>query len=379
MSTYLDYNATAPLRAEARAAMLACFDAPGNPSSVHGAGRRASSQIAKARKILGYTLGAHPPDLVFTSGGTEANNLALLGLAKANNCTHIYVSAVEHSCIRQAAMASGLPVEFIPVTANGVIDLDVLQMHLDDLSHEACPLLALMAANNETGVIQPVQKATRMMYTANGHIHVDAVQAFGKMPVNLAVMGVDSLAVSAHKIGGPMGVGALVLTHGTKLAPMVFGGGQESGYRGGTENVPGIAGFAAATEAAIKDLDACDSIEMLRDHVQTRLLDIAPDALVVGGDAPRLCNTLCLATPGFTADTQLMAMDIAGFSISSGSACSSGKVRASVVMLAMNLPGDLASCAVRISLGKNTTRDELDAFADAWGEAYGRIALKESA
>ncbi len=378
MSVYLDYNATAPLRAEARAAMLAVFDAPGNPSSVHEAGRRARAAIDDARRTLASALGAADGDVVFTAGGTEANNLGLLGLAKANDCTHFIVSAVEHSCIRVAAGTAGLPVETIAVTSDGMIDLEELQARLDTLPGDARPLLALMTANNETGVIQPVQQAANMVHEAGGFIHVDAVQAFGKMPVRLADMGADTLAVSAHKIGGPMGMGALALACGTKLAPTAFGGGQESGRRGGTENVPGIAGFAAATNTAMKDLDECERIAALRDHLQSRLLAVAPGAVVVGGNAPRLCNTLCLATPGFAADTQLMSMDLAGFAISSGSACSSGKVKASVVMLAMNLPGDLAANAVRISLGKNTRQDELDAFVAAWGEAYGRVCLKGS-
>jgi cysteine desulfurase len=379
MSVYLDYNATAPLRAEARAAMLAAFDAPGNPSSVHGAGRTARALVERSRRTLAKALGAAPSDVIFSAGGTEANNLGVLGLAKANASTVLLQSAVEHSCVRVAARNSDLPVKTIPVTPDGMIDLAVLGETLDALDADARPLLALMMVNNETGVVQPVKQAARMIHDAGGLIHVDAVQALGKMPVSLGALDADALAVSAHKIGGPLGVGALALACGIKLAPRAFGGGQESGHRGGTENVPGIAGFAAACTAALADLEHTDRIEKLRDHVQEALQKRAPDAVIVGRDAPRLCNTLCIATPGFAADLQLMNMDLAGFAISSGSACSSGKVKASVVMLAMGLPGDLSSCAIRISLGKNTTRDELDAFANAWGEALVRTREKESA
>ena len=379
MSVYLDYNATAPLRDEARVAMLAAFDAPGNPSSVHAAGRRARSQIEDARRTLAQALGAAPADVIFTAGGTEANNLGLLGVAEANHCTHMLLSSVEHSCIRMAARTADLPMHTIAVTQDGVIDLAALRAALDELPDAARPLLALMMVNNETGVVQPVVEAANMVHAAGGLIHVDAVQGFGKMPLSLGVLDADSLAVSAHKIGGPLGTGALALACGTKLTPRSFGGGQESGHRGGTENVPGILGFAAATKAALADLGHAKAIAALRDHLQARLLSIAPDAMVVGGKAPRLCNTLCIATPGFAADTQLMTMDLAGFAISSGAACSSGKVKASVVMLAMGLPGDLPSCAIRISLGKATTREELDAFADAWGQALVRAHEKESA
>lgn len=379
MSVYLDYNATAPLRAEARAAIMAAFDVPGNPSSVHGAGRHARAQIESARKTMAQALGAAPSDVVFSAGGTEANNLGLLGLAEANAITCLFLSSVEHSCIRVAARHSGLPVHTIPVTPDGKIDLEALNETLNGLDEDAKPLLALMMVNNETGVVQPVVEAAHIVHEAGGLIHVDAVQGFGKMPVSLTDMNADSLAVSAHKIGGPLGVGALAFACGTKLAPRSYGGGQESGHRGGTENVPGISGFAAATTAALADLSHSDGIAILRDHLQARLLSIAPDAVVVGGNAPRLCNTLCIATPGFAADTQLMTMDLAGFAISSGSACSSGKVKASVVMLAMGLPGDLPSCAIRISLGKATTRDELDAFAGAWGKALMRARQQKSA
>jgi len=317
--------------------------------------------------------------VIFTSGGTEANNLGLLGLARANDCTDLVVSAIEHSCIRVAACASGLPVHTIAARRNGLVDLDALAAILEGLPQGARPLVALMAANNETGVVQPVAEAARMVHAAGGLIHVDAVQAFGKAPLSLADLGADSLAVSAHKIGGPQGVGALALACGTRLAPRSHGGGQERGHRGGTENVAGIAGFAAAAKAAMRDLVHCDEIAALRDDMQAQLLALAPDALAVGADAPRLCNTLCLATPGFAADIQLMSMDLAGFAISSGSACSSGKVKASAAILALGLPGDLPACAIRLSLGGATTAADLTAFADAWGEARARTQMKASA
>ncbi len=378
-AVYLDYNATAPLRPEARAAMLEAFDEVGNPSSVHAPGRRARGLVEQARRDLALALGAAPADVIFASGGTEANNLGLLGLARANDCDVLLVSAIEHSSVRVAARQAGLPVRTIAARQDGTASLDALRGILDSLPADAKPLLALMAANNETGVIQPVAEAAQMVHEAGGLVHVDAVQAFGKMPLSLAELGADSLAVSAHKIGGPMGMGALALACNTRLAPRSHGGGQERGHRGGTENVPGIAGFAAAVRAALRDLPRCADIAALRDHVQAQLLALAPDAIAVGATAPRLCNTLCLATPGFAADVQLMSMDLAGFAISSGSACSSGKVRASVAMQALGLPEDATTGAIRISLGGSTTRDELDAFAAAWGEARERTRMKESA
>lgn len=379
MHVYLDYNATAPLRAEARAAMIDAMDATGNPSSVHAAGRLAKSKLERSRQSIARALGAAAGDVVFTGGGTEANNLGLIGLARANACTHILLSSVEHACIRVAARTLNLPLETLPVTPNGVLDLAVLKTALSALPDGAKPLLCLMLANNETGVIQPVQEASQMLRAVGGFVHVDAVQGFGKIPVNLAQIGADTMAVSAHKIGGPLGVGALALACGTKLEANAYGGGQEFGRRGGTENVPGIAGFAAASGAAIADLDHLQAIEQLRDHLQQSLLALAPGAQVVGANAPRLGNTLCIATPGFSAETQLMAMDLAGFAISSGSACSSGKVKASVVMLAMHLPDDLAANTIRISLGRTSTMEEMDAFANAWGDAYGRKLANEAA
>ncbi len=377
MTVYLDYNATAPLRDEAREAMLAAYGAPGNPSSVHQAGRQARSKVEQARHTLARALGVATSDVIFTAGGTEANNLGLLGLAKANTCTDVLLSAIEHPCIQMAAQNTGLPIHTIDVTGDGALDLAALQGVLDRLDSDSRPLLALMMANNETGVLQPVEEAAKRLHKADGLVHVDAVQAFGKIPVSLASIGADSLAVSAHKIGGPMGVGALALTCGTQLSPRNLGGGQESGHRGGTENVPGIIGFAAAATAAIDDLDHNADMLALRDHVQQRMLVLAPNAVVLGGHAPRLCNTLSIATPGFAADIQVMSMDLAGFAISSGSACSSGKVKSSAVMVAMGLSDALSFCAIRISLGQTTRRQDLDAFVDAWGEALARIQLKE--
>ncbi len=370
MAVYLDYNATAPLREVARTAMLRAYDAPGNPSSVHGAGRKARAMVEEAREVLAGSVGAARSDVVFTAGGTEANNLGLLGLAKANGCSALFISAIEHPCIRDAAANAALPIRIIPVTKDGVIDLEALQSSLQDADSDMRPLLALMAVNNETGVIQPVAEAASLMHEADGFIHVDAVQGFGKIPISLAALGVDSLAVSAHKIGGPMGVGALALACDAKISPRHYGGGQEKGHRGGTENVAGIVGFAAAAKAALSDLVAHNRIEAQRDHLQKSMLDHAPDAVVVGANAPRVSNTLCIATPGFASDTQVMVMDLAGFAISAGSACASGKVKSTSILTAMHLPEKLLGCAIRISLGSSTTHDEIDAFAKAWGSAF---------
>lgn len=356
MSIYLDWNATAPLRPEARAALVDSLDLLGNPSSVHGFGRRARRAVEDARAKVAALVGAPPSQVVFTAGGTEANNLAL----RATGLARRLVLATEHASVLEA-----LPgVATIPVQADGRVDLDALRPLLAEGPGPA--LVAVQAANNETGVIQPLGEVAALARAHGAILHSDGVQVAGRLPVDLASLGVDLFTLSAHKIGGPQGVGALVVSPRVGLDPLLRGGGQERRQRAGTENVAGIAGFGAAAAAALRDLDTYAGLAGLRDRLEGRLLDAVPEAVVFGRGAPRLPNTTCVALPGVPAETQLMRFDLAGIAVSSGSACSSGKVKASHVLLAMGAGPDLAGSAIRVSLGWTTTEAEVDRFADAW-------------
>ena len=375
MSTrvYLDYNATAPARPQAAAAVARALETGGNPSSIHAAGRAARAMLEGAREQVAALVKARPQDMVFTSGGTEANNLAIESAALTGEVTRLIVGATEHPSVLESAMATRLPIEVWPVTADGTADLDWLRERLSRWTEaEGRPFAALMLANNETGVIQPVAAAAELLHAAGGWLHVDAVQVAGKTPIEAYALGADTLSISAHKLGGPAGSGALVVCCGLDLTRRINGGGQERGRRGGTENLSGIAGFGAAAEAAAAGIDHFAGQATWRDATAARLKAEA-GAVVLGEGAPRLANTLCFATPGFASELQVMALDLAGVMISSGSACSSGKVKASHVVEAMGRP-DLATCAVRVSGGWATTEADWTAFADAWLAAYRRHA-----
>ena len=372
---YLDYNATAPVRPEAAEAVARALATGGNPSSVHSAGRAARALLEQAREQVAALVKARPQDLVFTSGGTEANNLAIESAALSGEVTRLIVSAVEHPSVLESGMATRLPIETWPVTADGAADLNWLRERLARWSEaDGRPFAALMLANNETGVIQPVVEAAELLHTAGGWLHVDAVQAAGKTPIEAYALGADTLALSAHKLGGPMGSGALVVCCGLELSRRINGGGQERGRRGGTENLSGIAGFGAAAQAAGRDLDKLMAQAAWRDAAAGRLRREA-GAVILGEAAPRLANTLCFAAPGFSSELQVMALDLAGVLISSGAACSSGKVKASHVVEAMGR-SDLATCAVRVSSGWASTEADWNAFADAWLEAHARHAAR---
>lgn len=362
---YCDYNATAPLRPEAREAMLLAMEAQANPSSVHGAGRSARRIIEKSRSFIASLIGARSEDLYFTSGGTEANALALHGaLAKLENPVLLYCD-FEHPAVRDIAVSGRYTVRKVKVTSGGVIDLADLEAILESLD-EAVPLLTLMLANNETGIVQPVAKAARLLREHDGFTHTDAVQAVGKIPVNVSLLGVDYLTISAHKIGGPQGVGALWLRAGAPLLPQQIGGGQEKSIRSGTENLIGIAGFGAAIEAVDLVSDA-QKISAVRDLFENSLSG-AP-IIIFGRDEQRLPGTSCFALEGFNGETQVMAMDLAGFAVSSGSACSSGKVKKSAGLLAMGVDDTVANSALRVSFGYNSTEDEALALANNWLQA----------
>jgi cysteine desulfurase len=373
MSVYLDHNATAKVRPEAIAAMTHVLENVGNPSSIHAAGRAARAVMEQARVDVAALIAAPPTTVVFTSGGTEANALAMES-AIAGGTRRLIVSAVEHDSIRETSAASGVAVEVLPVTADGVADIAWLKERLARWdAADGKPFVALMLANNETGVIQPVAEAAEAVRAADGWLHVDAIQAAGKIPVDSRGLGADTLSVSAHKIGGPQGVGALTFGPRATLFRRQHGGGQERGRRGGTENLPGIAGFGAAAREALAGLETYQRQATFRDAAAARLK--AEGCVVMGEAAPRLPNTLCIAAPGWTSDLQVMGLDLAGVMVSAGSACSSGKVKASPVLAAMG-QGDLAACAIRVSGGWCSADADWQTFTGAWLEANARHSAR---
>lgn len=379
---YADYNATAPMRPEARDALLAALAlGAANPSSVHQSGRAARAVVERARAQIGGAIGSRAEDILFTSGGTESLALAIQGAVLGlGGMATLIVSAIEHEAAVKAAGHSGVPVETAYVGADGCVDLEDLKTRLSawDVSAKGAPVLVLMLANNETGILQPVAEAAALVRGAGGLVVCDAVQAFGKVQVNAALLGADFLALSAHKIGGPQGVGALWHRAGAPLKAIQHGGGQERGLRSGTENVAGIAGFGAAAEAAVRDLPKYAILSKYRDAMEARL-KAEGGVTVIGEGSPRLAGTSNFARPGFRAETQVMAMDLAGVCISAGSACSSGKVKRSLVLMAMGADDALAESAIRTSFGWNSQPEDFERVADAWLEAARRTVLKETA
>jgi len=365
VTVYLDHNATAPVRPEAKAAVVRALDIGGNPSSVHAAGRAARSLIETARAQVADLVAVVPGSVTFTSGGTEANALAIES-AVAAGYDRILLGATEHGAVSENVKAAGVPVAVWPVDSNGVADLDWLRA---ELAKGGKPFVCLMLANNETGVIQPVAEASALVREAGGWLHVDAVQAAGKIAIDFTALGADTLALAAHKLGGPFGSGALVAGTRATLVRRLHGGGQERGRRAGAENLSGIAGFGAACVAAKADLDAMTRQSAWRDALQARVEEAG--AAILGKDAARLPQTLGFAAAGFDAQMQVMGMDLAGVAISAGPACSSGKMKPSDVVAAMGRP-DLAPFSVRISGGWNTTEDDWRRAGDAWLELYAR-------
>jgi cysteine desulfurase len=371
-TVYLDYNATAKVRPDAAAAVAGALDVCGNPSSVHAAGRAARAVIEAARADVAALAGVHAPSLVFVSGGTEADALAIQS-AVAAGFARIIVGATEHDAVTEAALATGLPVETWPVDGRGLADLDWLA---ERVGAPGRALVCLMLANNETGVIQPVALAARLVREAGGWLHVDAVQAAGKIAIDFNALGADTLALSAHKLGGPQGVGALVAGPRATLSRRQHGGGQERGRRAGTENMPGIAGFGAAARAALRDMD---SIARQADWRDALAAEVAREgAVILGEDAPRLAQTLCFAAEGFGSELQVMGLDLAGVMVSAGAACSSGKVKASRVVEAMGRP-DLAPYVIRVSGGWATTREDWVRCGEAWREIFHRHRARRRA
>ena len=366
---YLDYNATAPLRPEVREAMIGALAMTGNPSSVHAEGRAARAAIDTAREQVAALVGARPEDVIFTSGGTEANALALH--LRHGNARHYFASAVEHPSV-----LANVPAETsqIPVSSDGVVDLDWLAAAIEKTGENAGrPFVSLMLANNETGAIQPVRRAAEIVHAAGGVMHTDAVQAPGRIPLDINALDADLLTLSAHKIGGPKGVGALVLKPGTAIEPLLKGGGQEGRRRAGTENVAGIVGFGIAAELARKYVGNARKLDDLRRELEDGARALVPEAVIVSSAVPRLPNTTCIAVAGAKAETLVIGLDLAGVAVSAGSACSSGKVEASHVLTAMGLDPEIAAGAIRVSLGFSTRNTDIQVFLEAWSGLVARL------
>jgi cysteine desulfurase len=387
---YLDWNATAPLRPQARAAMAAALDAVGNPSSVHAEGRAARELVEAAREAVARLVGGEARNAVFTSGGTEANALALtpgIGRPGRPGCGRLLVSAIEHPSVLCGGRFAAEAMERVPVTGDGTVDLGALATRLRAITDHAAPLVSIMLANNETGVQQPIQAAAELVHAAGGLLHVDAVQAAGRMSFEINGFGADLVTVSAHKLGGPQGVGALIRADAAIQVPaLIRGGGQERGSRAGTENVAAIAGFGAAADAAARELgqatvpsgqpaqasEPADSAG-LQARLEAGLRQISPDVTVFGERSPRLPNTSLFAVPAVKAETALIALDLDGVAVSSGSACSSGKVTPSHVLAAMGVGEELASGAIRVSWGWTTTEADIDRFLGTWRMLVSRL------
>lgn len=364
---YLDYNATAPLRPTVVAAMTALLGEPLNTSSVHGAGQKAKKLLEDARAAIAHALGAFPNEVLFTASATEANNMVLRAYADSHA---LLVSAIEHPSIGKLGKLLGA--DTLAVDANGVVKLDLLEAKLKALG-ERKALISVMLANNETGVIQPVADIARIARQYGALVHTDAVQALGKITLDWGLLGVDMLTVSGHKAGGPIGAGALLIRNDLPIRPMLVGGGQELGRRAGTSNLAAIHGFACAVKEVVAAREAAQWTQW-RDWLAAELT--AHGAVVYGEGAARLPNVLCVSMPGVGSDTQLMNFDLAGIAVSAGSACSSGKVEPSPVLLAMGVAAAEAQTAIRVSFGWGTAQGEIEAFSAAWKQLRSRLSAQ---
>jgi cysteine desulfurase len=361
---YLDFNATAPILPEVITAMVATMETGGNPSSVHRQGRTSRNNVEEARRQIAGLVNCKAQEIIFTSGGTEANNLALSGLPNR----HLVISPIEHDSVLSAA--TPYQPAILSVDQNGIIDFEDLDTHLRIATEPV--LVSIMLANNETGVVQPVRKISEIVHKYNALLHCDAIQAIGKIPVDFKSLDIDMMSVSAHKFGGPQGIGALVVREGLAIAPFIRGGGQELGRRAGTENVAGIVGFGVAATVAKNRLDAYGQVRQLREKLEKALQDVSPRVVIYGEEAERLPNTLSVSMPSVPSELQVMNFDLAGIAISAGSACSSGKVKASHVLMAMGVEEAEAGTAIRISLGPTTTAAEIEATIECWSDLFKR-------
>jgi cysteine desulfurase len=368
---YLDWNATSPLRPQARDAFLAALEGAGNPSSVHAEGREARARVEAARREVAALVSAEARNVVFTSGATEANMMALSPHLRderdSRRPCRLLVSAVEHPSVRVGGRFAGEAIDVLRVTAEGTVDLEGLAAALRTRDGERV-LVSIMAANNETGVVQPVREAAEIVHAAGGILHVDAVQAAGRIPLDINALEADLLTLSGHKMGAPQGVGALVRrSQSLRLSPLIAGGGQERGQRAGTENVAAIAGFGAAAAAARMQREPeAARLAGLRERLERGLCEIATDTVIFGRSVDRLANTTLFAVPGVAAESALMALDLAGVAASSGAACSSGKVAPSHVLAAMGVALPLAAGAIRVSTGWASGERDVEVILQAW-------------
>lgn len=381
---YLDHNAGAKLRPAVADAMRDLIGLTGNASSVHAPGRSARAQVETARAAVADLAGVDAGNIVFTSGATEANVTALSPVwvdgRGSRSFDRLLVGACEHPSVLSGGRFAADTVETLPVDVQGLVDVAHLSRRLEELAGQGLAVLvSVMAANNETGVIQPLERIGQAVADAGAVLHVDGVQAAGRIPLDLAGWQADSVSLSAHKIGGPQGAGALALRNaGLHPAPLLTGGGQERRKRAGTENVLAIAGFGVAARIALDEIADWGRLAALRDGLERDLLHIREDTRVFGREAPRLANTTCFAAPGMPAETVLIALDLEGIAVSSGAACSSGKVSSSHVLAAMGVERDLARCALRVSLGPDTAKDDIEAFVAAWRRISARMPTADA-
>ena len=365
-SIYMDYNATCPIRPQVIEAVASTMAVVGNPSSVHSQGQKARSLVEESRAKVAALAGARARDVMFCAGGTEAANTVIRG-AGVNS---LIISAIEHSCVTAAAEVAGVPVFVLPVDDSGIISVTMLRELLAKAPKPA--LVSVMYANNEMGAVQPIADICEIAKEFGALVHSDAVQAAGKLQLDMASLGLDYMTLSAHKIGGPQGVGAVVMAPTAPIEPLVVGGGQELGRRSGTENVAGIVGFGVAAIEALNHLADGVKLKALRDGMEQQLRQHANEVVIVGEKAKRLPNTSCVAIPGVKGETQVMHFDLAGICVSSGSACSSGKVKTSHVLGAMGFALDVSEASIRVSLGSDTSESDVSSFVEVWKKLYDR-------
>lgn len=350
---YLDYNATSPLLPEVRETMEGLESSPLNASSVHAMGRKAKQVLEESRATIAQAMSSWPDEVIFTASGTEANNMAL----KAFGDKTLMVAATEHSSILETGKERNAVI--LPVYSSGLLDIEALEKALKTQPNS---LVSVMLVNNETGVVQPIRDIAALVHKYGGLIHCDAVQAIGKLTFDFTTLGVDMLTIAAHKVGGPKGVGALIVKNDLQIKPLLTGGGQEKQRRAGTENIAAIAGFAALIELSIQQSE----MQKLQQKLEQRIKAISPQSVIVGDESRRVANTISLITRGLSSELQLMHLDLAGICVSAGSACSSGRIEPSHVLQAMGFSKEDASCAIRISMGWGTTELEIESFLQAW-------------
>jgi len=385
--TYLDYNATAPARAEVRAAMADALELHGNPSSVHAEGRCVRALVERARDKVAALVGAEPKNIIFNSGGTEANVTALSPLNVSRDVPGdvvCFMSQIEHPSILASGRFAPDAIRLIGATGDGIIDVAALEQAIDAHCSEAgVPpfMVSIMRANNETGALQPVKTISAIVREKGGILHCDGAQATGKIPLDIKELGAHMMSLSAHKIGGPHGIGALVLGEGMASlpSPLIVGGGQELRARSGTENVAGIVGFGAAAECAARGLEGMTKLAALRDRLEAEILARAPSAVIFSKNVERLPNTANFSVPEMKAETLVIALDLAGVAVSAGASCSSGKVEQSHVLVAMGAPEDAARGAIRVSLGWDTSEQDIDRFIAAWADIYEQFEKQRAA